>query len=62
MIITYTEQLKRLAAEEQVDLYDAVVHAGVNRSTYHRAIHEGRDLQRLTAESIAHAIKELSAR
>ena len=61
LILTYTEQLKMLANEERVDLLDAVRHAGLPPSTYYRSIEGARQLRQSTAETIANAIKELSA-
>lgn len=62
LILTYAEQLRMLATEERVDLLDAVRHAGVPTSTFYRSINGDRQLRQDTAEAIAHAIKELSAR
>ena len=63
LILTYAEQLRLLATEERVELLDAVRHAGVPTSTYYRSLIAGRrQLSLPTAEVIAHAIKDLSAR
>jgi predicted transcriptional regulator len=62
LILTYSEQLKMLASEEKVDLLDAVKHAGIPTSTYYRSIEGPLSLRRQTAEAIANAIKDLSAR
>jgi len=62
LIITYAEQLRMLADEERVDLLDAVRHAGVPTSTYYRSIEGPMQLKQSTAEAIAAAIRELSAR
>jgi predicted transcriptional regulator len=62
LIITYAEQLRMLAAEERVDLLDAVRHAGVPTSTYYRSIEGTMQLRQSTAELIAQAIRDLSAR
>jgi predicted transcriptional regulator len=62
LILTYAEQLKMLANEERVDLLDAVRHARMPTSTYYRSIEGPLQLRQSTAETIAHAIKELSAR
>jgi predicted transcriptional regulator len=62
LILTYAEQLKLLASEERVDLLDAVRHAGVPTSTYYRSIEGRMHLRQSTAETIANAIKDLSAR
>ena len=62
LILTYAEQLRMLANEERVDLLDAVRHAGVPPSTYYRSIEGRRQMRQATAETIAHAIKELGTR
>lgn len=62
LIITYAEQLRMLASEEKVDLLDAFRHAGVPTSTYYRSIEGTMQLRQSTAEAIAAAIRDLSAR
>lgn len=62
LILTYAEQLKMLASEEKVDLLDACRHAGVPTSTYYRSIEGDKHLRQSTAEAIANAIRDLSAR
>ena len=62
MILTYAEQLRMLASEEKVDLLDAVRHARLPPSTYYRSLIGTRQIRQSTAETIAHAIKELGAR
>jgi predicted transcriptional regulator len=62
LILSYAEQLKMLATEERVDLLDAVRHAGMPTSTYYRSIEGRMEMRRSTAEVLALAIKDLSAR
>jgi predicted transcriptional regulator len=62
LILGYAEQLKMLAQEERVDLLDAIRHAGMPTSTYYRSIEGQTQLRFDTAETIANAIKDLSAR
>ena len=61
-IVPYIQQLKDLAALERVNLYDAIRYAGVSRWTYDRMIKGKTQLRAQTAEQIADAIKDLSAR
>ena len=62
LILTYAEQLRMLATEEQVELLDAVRHAGVPTSTYYRSLEGQMQLRQSTAERIASAIKDLGSR
>jgi hypothetical protein len=61
LIVTYSEQLKDIAAMRQVDLLKAVRHAGVETSTFYRSVKRSNNrLSEQTAERIAQAILELS--
>ena len=61
-IVPYTKQLTDLATIERVNLYDAVRHAGLSRWTYIRITKGEAPLRIETAERIADAIKDLSAK
>lgn len=56
-MLSYEDQLRMLAAEEKVDMLDAVKAAGIPTSTYYRSIEGRRALHFETAEQIARAIK-----
>ena len=62
-MLTYAQQLKMLASEHRVDLYDAMRKAGLARTTWYRSIAGDKEqLTQRTAELLERTIKEMSAR
>ncbi len=61
LILSYSRQLKMLAAEHKVPLLDAVKQAGLPRSTYYRSIEGDTQIRLDKAKQIADAIVSLSA-
>jgi len=61
-ILTYPDQLRMLANENNVEISDACKLAGIPSSTYHRSVRdETKHMSLTTAERIANAIVQLGS-